>query len=201
MANRFEVAAELAELAPGAITLVDGDDLEAYRAAVVDSGRQRSFATHVRCGAAATRPRRNRGSVPRHAARSHGMSTSRETPSSLERIRQRLLESPVANTPAGMRLRAAVHALRTPADETATGAPPDLPPEFITLHDRCAPFTMTSLERMYALYEAVRYVDAAGIEGDIVECGVWRGGSSMMAALAQRAQIGLDPADVAVRHV
>ncbi len=43
---------------------------------------------------------------------------------------------------------------------------------------------------MYALYEAVRYVDAAGIEGDIVECGVWRGGSSMMAALAQ-AQIGL----------
>ena len=36
VANRFEVAAELAELAPGAITLVDGDDLEAYRAAVVD---------------------------------------------------------------------------------------------------------------------------------------------------------------------
>lgn len=42
---------------------------------------------------------------------------------------------------------------------------------------------MTSPERMFALYEAVRYVSRAGIPGDIVECGVWRGGSSMLAAL------------------
>ena len=43
---------------------------------------------------------------------------------------------------------------------------------------------MTSVERMYALYEAARYVTRATIPGDYVECGVWRGGSSMLAALA-----------------
>ncbi len=42
---------------------------------------------------------------------------------------------------------------------------------------------MTSVERMYALWDAVRHVCRSRIEGDIVECGVWRGGSSMVAAL------------------
>src|SRR5215207_1701455 len=58
-----------------------------------------------------------------------------------------------------------------------------LEPEFIALYERCAPATMTSIERMYALYQAVRHVHAAAIPGDLVECGVWRGGSSMLAAL------------------
>jgi O-methyltransferase len=60
---------------------------------------------------------------------------------------------------------------------------PDLEPEFIALYERCAPATMTSIERMYALYQAVRHVHAANVPGDVVECGVWRGGSSMLAAL------------------
>jgi O-methyltransferase len=42
--------------------------------------------------------------------------------------------------------------------------------------------TMTSPERLFALIQAVRYVSTAGIAGDIVECGVWRGGSMMAAA-------------------
>ncbi len=42
---------------------------------------------------------------------------------------------------------------------------------------------MTSVERLFALIQAVRYVAKAGIAGEIVECGVWRGGSMMAAAL------------------
>jgi O-methyltransferase len=61
---------------------------------------------------------------------------------------------------------------------------PDLEPEFRALHARCAPFSMTSTERMYALWQAVRHVQRAGLPGDYVECGVWRGGSSMLAGLA-----------------
>lgn len=44
-------------------------------------------------------------------------------------------------------------------------------------------FTMTPMERCWALYQAVRYVSQASISGDFVECGVWRGGSSMLSAL------------------
>jgi O-methyltransferase len=46
------------------------------------------------------------------------------------------------------------------------------------------PYTMTSRERICALCSAVRYIARAGIEGAMVECGVWRGGSMMAAALA-----------------
>ncbi len=45
-----------------------------------------------------------------------------------------------------------------------------------------AGFTMTELERQVALIDAVRYLTKAPIEGAFVECGVWRGGSSMAMA-------------------
>ena len=48
------------------------------------------------------------------------------------------------------------------------------------------PYTMTSNERLWALLEAVRYVHKRGLAGDFVECGVWRGGSSMAAAMGFR---------------
>lgn len=44
------------------------------------------------------------------------------------------------------------------------------------------PYTMTSVERVHALCSAVRYIEQAGIEGAVVECGVWRGGSMMAVA-------------------
>lgn len=44
-------------------------------------------------------------------------------------------------------------------------------------------YTMTSPERIQALVNAIRYVVANNIEGDFVECGVWRGGSTMAAAM------------------
>jgi O-methyltransferase len=61
---------------------------------------------------------------------------------------------------------------------------PDLDPAFFELYPRVASYSMTSPERLYALYQALLYVHAARIAGDVVECGVWRGGSSMLAALA-----------------
>ena len=49
---------------------------------------------------------------------------------------------------------------------------------------RIGPFTMTSEARVLALVDAVRYLSRYRIPGAIVECGVWRGGSMMAAALA-----------------
>jgi len=43
-------------------------------------------------------------------------------------------------------------------------------------------YTMTSPERLYSLIQATQYVESARIPGDIVECGVWRGGSMMAVA-------------------
>jgi O-methyltransferase len=45
-------------------------------------------------------------------------------------------------------------------------------------------FTMTSHERLISLIDAVKYICRNDIPGDIVECGVWRGGSMMAAALS-----------------
>jgi O-methyltransferase len=43
--------------------------------------------------------------------------------------------------------------------------------------------TLTSYERIAALADSVSYTVSEGIEGDLVECGVWKGGSVMAAAL------------------
>jgi hypothetical protein len=48
--------------------------------------------------------------------------------------------------------------------------------------DAVRPYTMTSDQRVAALCDAVRYVVSNRIPGDIVECGVWKGGSMMAAA-------------------
>lgn len=59
----------------------------------------------------------------------------------------------------------------------------DLELEFLELYERCREATMTSVERMYALWSATRYVVDNGVAGDLVECGVWRGGSVMLMAM------------------
>jgi O-methyltransferase len=57
---------------------------------------------------------------------------------------------------------------------------------------RVANYTMTSVERQLALIQAVRYLVLRPIPGCFVECGVWRGGSSMAAALTLIQQGKLD---------
>lgn len=44
------------------------------------------------------------------------------------------------------------------------------------------PYTLTSVERCFALIQAVNYIIKNKIIGDIVECGVWKGGSIMAVA-------------------
>lgn len=65
--------------------------------------------------------------------------------------------------------------------------PRDMEPEFVDLYEAAREYTLTSVECLYALFQAVRYVHANNIPGDMVECGVWRGGSAMMMALTLRA--------------
>jgi O-methyltransferase len=48
---------------------------------------------------------------------------------------------------------------------------------------RVAPYTMTTPPRVFALARAVEHVVARGVPGALVECGVWRGGSTMAVAL------------------
>ncbi len=45
-------------------------------------------------------------------------------------------------------------------------------------------YTMTDRDKLFALIQAARYVSRHGIRGDVVECGVWRGGSMQAAAHA-----------------
>ena len=85
------------------------------------------------------------------------------------------------------RLRsAAARALRALGYELRRSDPighADLSPEQRALFARVSPYTQTSLERVAALADAVKYVIQRDIPGDFVECGVWRGGSSMVIAL------------------
>lgn len=55
--------------------------------------------------------------------------------------------------------------------------------DFMKLYGQVKPYTMTSLERIFSLYTSVQYVLRNNIPGSFVECGVWKGGSSMTIAL------------------
>lgn len=61
-------------------------------------------------------------------------------------------------------------------------SPADIDPAILRTVSAVRPYTRTTDPRVIALCEAVRYIVAAGVEGDIVECGVWRGGSMLAAA-------------------
>lgn len=58
----------------------------------------------------------------------------------------------------------------------------DIDNEFKSIYIKPKKYTMSSIERMFALYKATQYIVKNDIPGDLVECGVWRGGSSMLMA-------------------
>ena len=77
--------------------------------------------------------------------------------------------------------RALMRAARPLQETEPVQLPFDL--ETQVLWDRVKSRTMTSIERIDALRASVEYIHANSISGDIVECGVWRGGSMMAVAL------------------
>jgi O-methyltransferase len=64
--------------------------------------------------------------------------------------------------------------------------PQDFTPHHISILTEVGTYTLTSPERIFSLIEAVSHVARRKIPGAIVECGVWRGGSMMAAALTLR---------------
>jgi O-methyltransferase len=60
-------------------------------------------------------------------------------------------------------------------------------PFFIDLFPKFQEYTITAAEGAeppWALYKAIEYIVKNNIPGDVVECGVWRGGSMLLAAEA-----------------
>jgi hypothetical protein len=66
--------------------------------------------------------------------------------------------------------------------------PLDFERRHIEIIEKVGPYTITSYERIYALIESVRYVLKNGIQGALLECGVYKGGSMMAMALALMAE-------------
>ena len=70
-----------------------------------------------------------------------------------------------------------------PAHQTlATDFPPDFDDPTAAIFRYVQPYTMTSKERVFALCRSVEYIIKQEVPGDIVECGVWKGGSMMAIA-------------------
>lgn len=70
----------------------------------------------------------------------------------------------------------------------STAYPADFEALHKTVYSKVKPYTMTSAERIYGLIEAVKYITRYQIEGAIVECGVWKGGSMMAIAETLKAE-------------
>jgi hypothetical protein len=51
---------------------------------------------------------------------------------------------------------------------------------------KCKPFTMIGYSRMFCNVLAMKYIEANNIEGDVVETGIWRGGSLGLLALTSQ---------------
>lgn len=75
-----------------------------------------------------------------------------------------------------------------PAKPNLRSLVPEADDEAVRLIERVTPYTMTSPERLWSFLSAVRHVTTAGVSGDIVECGVWRGGNLMIAAALLEAE-------------
>lgn len=87
------------------------------------------------------------------------------------------VEQPPA-TPAATKAKPKAKAKAAPS-----GIPADVEAADVAIAQAVKPRTMTSFDKLFGLISATRYIARHKIEGDVVECGVWRGGSMMAVAL------------------
>jgi len=71
----------------------------------------------------------------------------------------------------------ALAATKAPKPKAKAEFPADYDEDVQQIIRTVRPFTMTGADKLHALITATRHVSKFGIEGDVVECGVWRGGS------------------------
>lgn len=55
--------------------------------------------------------------------------------------------------------------------------------EHLKIMDICSKYTMTARSRQWALIQSIQWIANKKIEGDIVECGVWKGGNLILCGL------------------
>lgn len=67
-------------------------------------------------------------------------------------------------------------------DQSKNLLPHDMTAEEKEIYAAVSPFTSTGVDRVISLIRATTYIVENRIEGDFVECGVWRGGSMMAVA-------------------
>ena len=73
--------------------------------------------------------------------------------------------------------------------------PPDFSEQNIKIYESVKLYTMTGPDRVNALIDAVYYVVKNNIDGAMVECGVWKGGSTMAIALTLK-RLGAENRDL-----
>ncbi len=61
--------------------------------------------------------------------------------------------------------------------------PYDIEDDFLQLYYKCKKYTVSTIGSLYSHYKAIIFIVKNNIPGDIVECGVWKGGSMMLCAL------------------
>ena len=98
----------------------------------------------------------------------------RTTKATLREVRAELAEARGRRAEAGPET--------APRSKREQKLPADMDEEAKDIIRAVRPYTMTSADKLYALIVATRYVVKHSIPGDIVECGVWRGGSMQAAA-------------------
>lgn len=100
--------------------------------------------------------------------------------------------------------RSSLRRLTGQGDQETPGPAPEDPrkqdlvavdPADVAIIERALPYTMTSVMRLRAVIDSVRYCIRADISGSFAECGVWRGGS-VLAMICTLQELGVDDRDI-----